>query len=78
MLTVDLAQLFILLSSSPGSLKDRHIENGAVIYAIFTPKENLTHAPQMPRQESGKPSGTDVIQCHIMLKVRFNNRMLLN
>ncbi|XP_031589461.2 uncharacterized protein LOC116315329 [Oreochromis aureus] len=53
------------------SLSDRHIENGAVIYAIFTPKENLTQAPQMPRQESGKPSGTDVIQCHIMLKGNF-------
>ncbi|XP_069013785.1 uncharacterized protein [Embiotoca jacksoni] len=53
------------------SLKDRHIENGAVIYAIFTPKENLTQAPQMPMRESNEATGTNVIRCHIMLKGDF-------
>lgn len=75
---MDLAQLFYLLCSFPGSLKERHIENGAVIYAIFTLRENLTEAPKMLRQESGKTSGTDVIRCHIMLKVRLKSSMLLN
>ncbi|KAM4552700.1 uncharacterized protein PAE49_016089 [Odontesthes bonariensis] len=53
------------------SLKDRHIEKGAVIYAMFTPKENLLFAPQIPKQELGETYGTDVIRCHIMLKGDF-------
>ncbi|XP_072219245.1 uncharacterized protein [Leuresthes tenuis] len=53
------------------SLKDRHIENGAVIYAIFTPKENLLYAPQIPKQELSETYGTAVIRCHIMLKGDF-------
>ncbi|XP_071347785.1 uncharacterized protein [Trachinotus anak] len=54
------------------SLKDRHIQSGSVIYAIFTPKENLKQAPQMPKQEFGETSGEDVIRCHIMLKGNYD------
>ncbi|XP_061600946.1 uncharacterized protein LOC133463424 isoform X2 [Cololabis saira] len=50
------------------SLKDRHIENGAMIYTIFTPKENLRGSSERPQQRSDETSGTDVIRCHIMLK----------
>ncbi|XP_061587428.1 uncharacterized protein LOC133452224 [Cololabis saira] len=53
------------------SLKDRHLANGAMIYAIFTPKENLKVAPQMPKQEYDEMDGTDIIRCHIMLKGHF-------
>ncbi|XP_029309683.1 uncharacterized protein LOC115022742 [Cottoperca gobio] len=53
------------------SLKDRHIENGADIYAIFTPKENLKQAPQIPNREVAKTYGGDVVRCHIMLKGDF-------
>ncbi|KAG7454163.1 bifunctional E2/E3 enzyme R795-like isoform 3 [Solea senegalensis] len=53
------------------SLKDRHIENGAMIYAIFTPKENLREAPQIPHQQFVESSGEDLIRCHIMLKGDF-------
>ncbi|XP_037314747.2 uncharacterized protein LOC119209467 [Pungitius pungitius] len=53
------------------SLKDRHIENGAVIYAIFTPKENVKRAPQIPKREVGETNGDDVVRCHIMLKGDF-------
>ncbi|XP_040000548.1 uncharacterized protein LOC120799424 [Xiphias gladius] len=59
------------------SLKDRHIQSGTVIYAIFTPKENLKQAPQMPKQELGDTSGEDVIRCHIMLKGDFDLMMNL-
>ncbi|XP_036939828.1 uncharacterized protein LOC119011099 [Acanthopagrus latus] len=53
------------------SLKDRHIQTGDVIYAIFTPKENLKQAPQIPKRESGETYGDSVIRCHIMLKGDF-------
>ncbi|XP_038573661.1 uncharacterized protein LOC119901939 isoform X1 [Micropterus salmoides] len=53
------------------SLKDRHIESGAVIYAIFTPKENLKQAPQIPKREVGETYGDDMVRCHIMLKGDF-------
>ncbi|XP_064816296.1 uncharacterized protein LOC135532787 isoform X2 [Oncorhynchus masou masou] len=50
------------------SLKDRHIENGSELYAMFTPKENLKQAPQMPLQEMTDMTGEDDVRCHIMLK----------
>ncbi|XP_045065617.1 uncharacterized protein LOC123481255 isoform X1 [Coregonus clupeaformis] len=50
------------------SLKDRHIENGSELYAIFTPKENLKQAPQMPQREMTDISGEENVRCHIMLK----------
>lgn len=53
------------------SLKERHIENGDVIFAIFTPKENLTTAPQMLMQEVTETNGIDTVRCHIMLKGDF-------
>ncbi|XP_071375493.1 uncharacterized protein [Centroberyx affinis] len=53
------------------SLKDRHIENGAELYAIFTPKENLKQAPQMPKRDVAENSGEDTIRCHIMLRGDF-------
>ncbi|KAF7648745.1 hypothetical protein LDENG_00152360 [Lucifuga dentata] len=53
------------------SLKDRHIQNGDVLYAIFTPKENLGTASQMPRSEVRETCGEDKIRCHIMLKGDF-------
>ncbi|XP_051809547.1 uncharacterized protein LOC110949247 [Acanthochromis polyacanthus] len=52
------------------SLRERHIENGAVMYAIFTPKENLMEAAQIPEREC-ETFGPDVIRCHIMLKGDF-------
>ncbi|CAJ1072792.1 uncharacterized protein LOC123972839 [Xyrichtys novacula] len=53
------------------SLKDRHIQNGNVIYAIFTPKENLKQAPQVLKREVGETNGDDVVRCHIMLRGDF-------
>ncbi|XP_071256869.1 uncharacterized protein [Salvelinus alpinus] len=50
------------------SLKDRHIQNGSELYAMFTPKENLKQAPQMPLQEMTDMTGEDDVRCHIMLK----------
>ena len=58
--------------SSQGSLKDRHIENGAVMYAMFTPKENLKQFPQTPKREVVETYGNNMVRCHIMLKVRLN------
>nr|XP_046236009.1 uncharacterized protein LOC124054273 isoform X2 [Scatophagus argus] len=53
------------------SLKDRHIKSGDVIYAIFTPKENLIQAPPTLSMEMAETSGTDAVRCHIMLKGDF-------
>ncbi|XP_020490869.2 uncharacterized protein [Labrus bergylta] len=53
------------------SLKERHIQNGSIIYAIFTPKENLRQAPRQPKREIAKTNGDDVVRCHIMLKGDF-------
>ncbi|XP_035849908.1 uncharacterized protein LOC116063676 isoform X2 [Sander lucioperca] len=53
------------------SLKDRHIENKDVIYAIFTPKENLRAAPHMLTREVTETYETDTVRCHIMLKGDF-------
>ena len=62
-----LIYVYITLS---GSLKERHIENGSVLYAIFTPKENLKQAPKMPKHEMVEGRfGEDTLRCHIMLKV---------
>ncbi|XP_035860944.1 uncharacterized protein LOC116046212 isoform X2 [Sander lucioperca] len=53
------------------SLKDRHVQSGSVIYAIFTPKENLKQAPQIPKQEVVETCGGNVVRCHVMLKGDF-------
>lgn len=56
-----------------GSLKEKHIGNGDLVYVIFTPKENLCQAPEMPKEKSGESSGTQVVRCQIMLKVLCNH-----
>ncbi|KAF3707745.1 Ubiquitin-conjugating enzyme E2 E2 [Channa argus] len=48
------------------SLQDRHIKSEDVIYAIFTPKENLT-TPSSADQVT-ETGGNDSVRCHIMLK----------
>ncbi|XP_035525876.1 uncharacterized protein LOC118334163 [Morone saxatilis] len=53
------------------SLNDRHIQSGAVIYVIFTPKENLKEAPQIPKREAAETYGDNVVRCHVMLKGDF-------
>ncbi|KAJ8271130.1 hypothetical protein GJAV_G00123100 [Gymnothorax javanicus] len=53
---------------STWSLKDRQIENGSLLYAMFTRKENLRAAPIVPRQETSEIPGDDTVRCHIMLK----------
>ncbi|XP_013884435.1 uncharacterized protein LOC106532823 [Austrofundulus limnaeus] len=53
------------------SFKERHIRNGDVVYAIFTPKENLCETPQILEEKSGESGGTQIIRCHIMLKGYF-------
>ncbi|TMS09657.1 Protein THEM6 [Larimichthys crocea] len=50
------------------SLKDRHIQNKDVIYAIFTPKENLKQTLSIQKREVRETYGDDVVRCHIMLK----------
>lgn len=52
------------------SLQDRHINDGDLIYAIFTPKENLLTLQRSmlcPRPVLG----TDTVCCHVMLKGDF-------
>ncbi|XP_042356148.1 uncharacterized protein LOC121953239 [Plectropomus leopardus] len=53
------------------SLRDRHIQNGDLIYAILTPKENLRAAPQMTMPRVTATYGTDTVRCHVMLKGDF-------
>ncbi|XP_039978454.1 uncharacterized protein LOC120786824 isoform X2 [Xiphias gladius] len=52
------------------SLQDRHIKSGDVIYAIFTPKENLNTAPSNSLRQVTE-MGTDAVRCHVMLKGDF-------
>jgi len=52
-----------------GSLKDRHIENGSELYAMFTPSENLLYLTQRQAETNIKNEGPSVIRCHIMLQV---------
>ncbi|KAI3375976.1 hypothetical protein L3Q82_016513 [Scortum barcoo] len=54
-----------------GSLKDRHVKSGDVIYAIFTPKENLNTSPKMVTREITETHGTDTVRCHVMLRGDF-------
>ncbi|XP_069559466.1 uncharacterized protein [Brachyistius frenatus] len=52
------------------SLQDRHIKSGDVIYAIFTPKQNLITTPNSTRPII-ETNGTDTVRCHVMLKGDF-------
>ncbi|XP_034469841.1 uncharacterized protein LOC117778419 isoform X1 [Hippoglossus hippoglossus] len=54
------------------SLKERYIQSGDMIYAIFTPKENLKYAPQTLKVEFVETPGEEVIRCHIMLRGDFD------
>nr|XP_020470594.1 uncharacterized protein LOC109968581 [Monopterus albus] len=53
------------------SLQDRYIKSGDVIYAIFTPKENLITAPVNSEHQITETHGKDTVRCHIMLKGDF-------
>ncbi|KAK9978573.1 hypothetical protein ABG768_020318 [Culter alburnus] len=53
------------------SLKDRHIENGSELYAIFTPKENLRGTAKHSQKNDIKNEGPNSVFCHVMLKGRF-------
>lgn len=55
---------------SPGSLKDRHIKNNDILYAIFTPKQNLKSNIVMRNTGVDDTPGEHTVRCHIMLKVR--------
>ncbi|XP_010873797.2 uncharacterized protein LOC105013731 [Esox lucius] len=50
------------------SLKDRHIENGNELYAIFTPKENLSPALPIQPKEMTDTLDKGNVRCHVMLK----------
>uniref|UniRef100_A0A9J8B827 Uncharacterized protein n=1 Tax=Cyprinus carpio carpio TaxID=630221 RepID=A0A9J8B827_CYPCA len=52
------------------SLNDRHIASGSELYAIFTPRENLTELPPTQRQANIRNEGPSVIRCHIALQKR--------
>ncbi|XP_060940846.1 uncharacterized protein LOC133018492 isoform X2 [Limanda limanda] len=54
------------------SLKERYIQSGDMIYAIFTPKENLKYAPKTLKVEFVETPGEEVIRCHIMLRGDFD------
>lgn len=52
------------------SLQDRHINDGDLIYAMFTPKENLP-ALQRNVMNPRPVLGTDTVRCHVMLRGDF-------
>ncbi|KAK2905043.1 hypothetical protein Q8A67_006842 [Cirrhinus molitorella] len=53
------------------SLNDRHIASGSELYAIFTPRENLTELPPTQRQANIRNEGPSVVRCHVMLQGDF-------
>ncbi|XP_072303871.1 uncharacterized protein [Eucyclogobius newberryi] len=54
------------------SLQDRHINDGDLIYAIFTPKENLITSILAKSEKSPRRVlGTDTVRCHVMLRGDF-------
>ncbi|XP_062291447.1 uncharacterized protein LOC133995953 [Scomber scombrus] len=59
------------------SLEDRHIKSGDVIYAIFTPKENLNASPQNTTRPLTETSRKDTVRCHVMLKGDFEVKVNL-
>ncbi|CAK6983703.1 uncharacterized protein LOC121913673 [Scomber scombrus] len=59
------------------SLEDRHIKSGDVIYAIFTPKENLNASPQNTTRPLTETSREDTVRCHVMLKGDFEVKVNL-
>ncbi|XP_054873845.1 uncharacterized protein ube2a isoform X2 [Amphiprion ocellaris] len=59
------------------SLQDRHIKDGDVIYAVFTPKQNLITAPPNLVRKVPETYGTDTVRCHVMLKGDFEVKVNL-
>ncbi|XP_016407679.1 uncharacterized protein LOC107739942 isoform X2 [Sinocyclocheilus rhinocerous] len=59
------------------SLNDRHITSGSELYAIFTPRENLTELPPTQRQANIRSEGPSVIRCHIALQGDFEIKVNL-
>ncbi|KAI7809114.1 hypothetical protein IRJ41_026008, partial [Triplophysa rosa] len=53
------------------SLKERHIENGSELYAIFTPKENIKQSPSHPNPNNYRNEGPETVYCHVMLRGRY-------
>ncbi|XP_026203682.1 uncharacterized protein LOC113153966 [Anabas testudineus] len=53
------------------SLQDRHIQSEDILYAIFTPKQNLKAVPRNSWQKQSETYGTDSVRCHIMLQGDF-------
>ncbi|XP_056128347.1 uncharacterized protein LOC130106303 [Rhinichthys klamathensis goyatoka] len=53
------------------SLKDRHIENGSELYAIFTPKENLRGTARPSQENNMRNEGPNSLFCHVMLKGKY-------
>ncbi|CAL8352921.1 unnamed protein product [Boreogadus saida] len=54
------------------SLKERHIKNKDVLYAIFTPTQNLQANPTMRNPTAEETVGEHNVRCHIMLKGNFD------
>lgn len=52
------------------SLQERQIKDGDLLYAIFTPKENLLTL-QIREMNAALVLGTDTVRCHVMLKGDF-------
>ncbi|KAG7257708.1 hypothetical protein CRUP_031647, partial [Coryphaenoides rupestris] len=55
-----------------GSLKDRHIENKDLLYAIFTPMQNLQNNILIRNPAVKETPGEHTVRCHIMLKGNFD------
>ncbi|CAL8287151.1 unnamed protein product [Arctogadus glacialis] len=53
------------------SLKDRHIKNKDLLYAIFTPTQNLLSYIVITNRAVGDTPGENTVRCHIMLKGNF-------
>ncbi|KAK0143772.1 hypothetical protein N1851_018026 [Merluccius polli] len=54
------------------SLKERHIENKDILYAIFTPKQNLEKNLLLRKPADEEASGEQTVRCRIMLKGNFD------
>ncbi|CAL8273075.1 unnamed protein product [Gadus morhua 'NCC'] len=54
------------------SLNDRHIKNKDLLYAIFTPTQNLLSNIVIKNREVGDTPGENTVRCHIMLKGNFD------
>ncbi|CAL8273141.1 unnamed protein product [Gadus morhua 'NCC'] len=53
------------------SLKDRHIKNKDILYAIFTPTQNLLSNIVITNRAVGDTPGENTVRCHIMLRGNF-------